>query len=273
MQLQELIASQSGLVTRRQPYEQGVSAAAVAWRLDRGWRLVLPGVITCFTGTPNTRQRLVAAQLYAGEGTVITSFAAAAWHGLLSAAGHARVHVMVPADRAPREAGFVVIRRTSRCDPHAWERPPLRLAGPHRESRWARRAVQDAEAGAWSGSESELLRVLGCSSVPSEVWPNAEVRAPDGTRLPTPDGWIDDVALAIHVHSRRYHEAWDDWDRTVMADGVFAEYGIPVVGVTPARITRDPEGVLRRVELAYLAAARRPRPDVTARRLGHGIAS
>jgi hypothetical protein len=47
-----------------------------------------------------------------------------------------------------------------------------------------------------------------------------------------------------------------------MTDGVFAEYGVPVVAVTPGAIERDPDGVRRRIERACTAACRRLRPDV-----------
>jgi hypothetical protein len=42
-------------------------------------------------------------------------------------------------------------------------------------------------------------------------------------RLPTPDGWFDDVALAVQVHSRRHHAGELDWEATVAADGAFAD--------------------------------------------------
>ena len=76
--------------------------------------------------------------------------------------------------------------------------------------------------------------------------------------------WVDDVALAVQVHSHRYHASGPDWDATVMSDGVFAEYGVALVAVTPGRITHDPAGVLARIERAYRAAQCRPRPNVVA---------
>lgn len=146
-------------------------------------------------------------------------------------------------------------------------------SGPIRGSRWARLAIQDAEAGAWSVPEGTLLRVLGGSRLLPVVWPNPILETASGLALPTPDGWIDDVSLAIQVHSRRHHLIGRDWEDTVMRDGVFAEYGIAVVAVTPSRIDRDPTGVLRLVERAYLAARGRPRPEVVMYPRGHGLVS
>jgi hypothetical protein len=117
-----------------------------------------------------------------------------------------------------------------------------------------------------------MLTVLARSRVLPEVWPNVDLVAADGTSLPRPDGWLDDVALAIQVHSRRCHGEDDDaWDRTVAADGIFAEHGIAVVGLTPNLIRRDPDRVVQRVERVYVAALSRPRPQVIARPLGHGV--
>jgi hypothetical protein len=58
-----------------------------------------------------------------------------------------------------------------------------------------------------------------------------------------------------------------DWEKTVSADGVFAEYGIPLVAVTPRQISERPQAVLVRIERAHQQAAQRPRPPVIARRL------
>jgi hypothetical protein len=99
-------------------------------------------------------------------------------------------------------------------------------AGPTRGSRAVRQALQEVEAGAWSVPEADLLRVLASSHVLPPVWPNPRLTASDGTTLPTPDGWIDQVGLAIQVHSRRWHSLELDWEGTVMSDGVYAEYGI-----------------------------------------------
>ncbi len=96
------------------------------------------------------------------------------------------------------------------------------------------------------------------------MWANPELHAPDGARLPRPDGWFDDVGLAVQVHSKRYHAGELDWEATVSADGVFAEYGVPVVAVTPRQIAAQPEVVLRRIERAHGQAQRRPSPDVVA---------
>jgi hypothetical protein len=137
-------------------------------------------------------------------------------------------------------------------------------AGPRRGSRALRDALHDAELGAWSIPEADLAKIVATSKVLPAMWANPELRASDGLRLPTPDGWFDDVGLAVQVHSKRFHAGELEWEATVSADGVFAEYGIPLVAVTPRQIAAQSGDVLGRIERAYEQARRRPRPDVLA---------
>lgn len=311
-----LLRRQSGVATREQLLGAGMTRSALQARLDRHWRLVLPRVVATHRGALSERQRLVAAQLYAGRDAVLTSTAAAAWHGVTVVAPVHPVHVLVPCSRAPRSTGFVVIRRTTRLEPFPFDRPPLVVAsraravadaardgataaearaivieavqrglvrvadlrheleaGPRRASGLLRRAVQDAEAGSWSRPEADLARLCRRSRILPEPWLNPDVAGLDGVTLPRPDGWFDDVALAVQVHSREYHDGPEAWDATVMGDGIYAEYGIAVVGVTPRSVERHPEVVLRRIERAYEAALRRPRPQVLAMAIAHGLVS
>lgn len=139
------------------------------------------------------------------------------------------------------------------------------LAGPVRFSAAVRAGIASFQAGAWSVSEVDLLKALATSSILPPVMPNPVLRLSSGGILPTPDGWIDDVGLAIQLHSRTYHARDQDWDGTVMGDGELVAAGVTVIGVTPHQVHRDPDTFVRRVERAYLALLRRGgRPDVIA---------
>jgi hypothetical protein len=136
-------------------------------------------------------------------------------------------------------------------------------AGPRKGSAFARHALIDAADGAWSVPEATLLR--GCSR--SRVLPPALANPTifvGGTRLVSPDGWFDDVALALMVHSRQHHEHGEDWQRTVEQDGQLTEHGVTVLAFTPRSIATDLGRVVASVERTYLALRRsgRPRPDV-----------
>jgi hypothetical protein len=136
-------------------------------------------------------------------------------------------------------------------------------AGPVRGSAVVRRALDDVASGAWSVPEVDVLRELATSTILPRVWPNPVLAAADGTRLPSPDFWLDDVGLAGQVHSRSYHLRDEQWEGTVEADTLLGEYGIPVLAVTPSGFRRDPGGFRARVERAYLGLLRSgARPDV-----------
>jgi hypothetical protein len=138
-------------------------------------------------------------------------------------------------------------------------------SGPVRGRALPRLALAEAESGAWSVPEADLVGVLSGSRILPHVVANPLLVTASGERLPTPDAWIDEVGLAIQVHSRRYHAGPQEWDTTVMVDGRLTEQGIVVLAVTPARLSTDPDGVLRRVERTYLALRGRPRPAVFVR--------
>ncbi len=139
--------------------------------------------------------------------------------------------------------------------------------GPRQGSRALRAVLTEAERGAWSVPEADLAALVRSSGRLPEMWANPVLQV-GTTRLPTPDGWFDDVGLAVQVHSKRYHAGELDWEKTVSGDGVFAEHGIALVAVTPRQISVQRDAVLRRIERAHEQASRRPRPAVTARRRG-----
>jgi len=138
-------------------------------------------------------------------------------------------------------------------------------AGGRRHSRALRRALATAELGVWSLPESGLIEVLDRSSELPTMMANPVLVTADGTRLPTPDGWLDDVGLAIQVHSLRWHALGADWEGTVSGDTVYLEHGITVVAFTPSRIASDPAWVRQRVERIHATLQTGPRPTVTAR--------
>ncbi len=144
------------------------------------------------------------------------------------------------------------------------------LAGPVRFSAAVRAGIAAFQAGAWSIREVDLLRALAASRILPPVMPNPILRLSSGGVLPTPDAWIDEVGLAIQLHSRTYHARDQDWDGTVMGDGQLVAAGVTVIGVTPHQLRSNPEAFVRRVESAYLALRRRGgRPEVIARDRHH----
>ena len=117
-----------------------------------------------------------------------------------------------------------------------------------------RRALAEAAAGAWSLPEADLARLVSGSSVLPAAWLNPGLHDGDGRRLTTPDVWFDDVAMAVMVHSRRFHAGVLDWEATVHQDSDLSGSGVVVVGVTPGAIAREPSRVLGRIETTYVTA-------------------
>lgn len=146
-----------------------------------------------------------------------------------------------------------------------------RPAEVHRELRLSRRnhtlgvaqGVAAFERGAWSRPESALGELFDHSTVLPHVCLNPTLTLPDGTALTTPDGYVREVALAIQVHSRTYHERQGDWEGTVEGDGDLTRVGILVRGVTPMTLYDAGDRFLRDVEQTYLSLRGRAVPEVT----------
>ena len=125
-------------------------------------------------------------------------------------------------------------------------------------------AVREAASGAWSVPEAELQALCRRSGLFPQLMANPCLLDAQGRPLTTPDVWLDDVALAAMVHSRRFHAERLDWDATVEADSDLRDADVEVIGVTPTAISRRPDAVLQRIVAAHARALRRPRPPVTA---------
>jgi hypothetical protein len=131
--------SQCGIVTRRQLLAAGVTRETMRWRVGRDWRLLLPGVYALQTGLPTDQQRLVAAQLVAGDGAWLAGSTAAALHGITACRLGMPVKVLVPAPRRSRRIAWVDVRSTTLVGEPVLTRGPLRLG-------CLARAVVDAAA-------------------------------------------------------------------------------------------------------------------------------
>lgn len=115
-----------------------------------------------------------------------------------------------------------------------------------------RRAVDEVVDGVRSVVEAELRDGVGASTVLPKVLWNPTLIAPDGRLLPSPDGWLPDVGVALEVDSREYHLSPEQWERTLARHAVLTSYGAAVLHFPPSRIRRDLAGVVRVIERTYL---------------------
>lgn len=113
-------------------------------------------------------------------------------------------------------------------------------AGTRGGSAWSRRALDDADRGAWSAPEAEfvdmLLPLVRRGSLPPLVL-NAELRL-HGRLLGVADGYLLGTGLGYEVDSRRHHAGVDDFDRTLARHDGFAAGGVTLLHVTPRRLRR-----------------------------------
>jgi len=139
-ELADLVARQSGVATRKQLLDGGVTIAQIRWALGRRWRMVLPRVVLLEPGLPSVDQRLMAALLFAGPDAWLAGMTAAAIHGMPGCVVGPPVQVLVPPHRTPRSVGWVRVARSYLLDERIVTRGPLRVS-------CRARAVVDAAAG------------------------------------------------------------------------------------------------------------------------------
>jgi len=127
--LPDLLAKQLNVVARRQLLELGMTDRMLHSRVreDGHWQILLPGVYLTVTGTPTLNQKEMAAQLYAGPGSVITGPMALFHYGIRPPSLDL-IHVLVPVQVQHRSISFVQLERTRRIPKQVSSSGPIRLA-------------------------------------------------------------------------------------------------------------------------------------------------
>lgn len=126
----------------------------------------------------------------------------------------------------------------------------IRRAGRSRTA-LVRRAHTEVLDGIRSAPEAELRDLTTTSTVlPTIMW-NPRLTTVDGTPLPTPDGWLPDVGIALEVDSAEHHSGPDGWRRTLARSNTLSQYGVAVLHFTPTEIRATPQLVLATIERAY----------------------
>src|SRR5262245_51796200 len=117
VEIETLLRSQRGLITRRQTLTCGWNDAMIHHQVRTGrWRRVLPAVYAGFTGELTLEQRRAASFLYAGTDSQITGIAALRWHGLRYVPNGLQIHMLVPHSTQRTSCDFVRLQRTRRLD-------------------------------------------------------------------------------------------------------------------------------------------------------------
>ncbi|NUO55996.1 MAG: hypothetical protein HOV78_04995 [Hamadaea sp.] len=115
------------------------------------------------------------------------------------------------------------------------------------------RAVVDEVAdGVRSAPEADLRRLTKQSLIlPAISW-NPQLMDAAGDDLPTPDGYLEEAALAVEVDSREFHFSTDGWEATLRHHNLLAAAGILVLRFTPKQIREAPHSVLAEIERAFI---------------------
>jgi hypothetical protein len=257
-------------------------------------------------GPLTTRQKHVAALLYAGPEGMVTGAAALPVHGFRRQFPVPPVQVLVPDERQRSSSGFVIIERTIRL-PRALDRDGIAVApvarcvfdasrrhrrpedvralvaeavqrrlttpaalrlelseGQRRGSRLFRLALEEVDAGIASVAEGDARRLVRSHPNLAGMWWNPTVSDARGRFLLSPDGWLDDIALAWQIDSLEYHLSPEDYAKTLRSHTTATTSGIVVVHHLPSDLRRQPGRVIQDLEAGVAAARARPRPDVRA---------
>jgi len=112
--LVELLRRQDGVASMEQLASHCFDTSTVYRRIRSGdWQRLLPEVVLTNSGHPSRRQLLVAAWLWAGDGSAIDGADACVWHGVCGPLPlSAQVSVVTSAESGARSRQFVVVRRS-----------------------------------------------------------------------------------------------------------------------------------------------------------------
>lgn len=300
-----LAGSQFGAISRAQALECGLTPRSLHHLIRPGgrWRRILPGVYLTSTGEPGLDQRLMAALLYAGDGSIITGQAALR-HYRVSVPDERRVEVLIPVTRRRSSTQFVVVRRTRRMPRRFASIGPIQFAPPER-------AVADAALGLVRLSDVRAIAAAAVQrdwcTVPAlaaelQAGPHrgaallrqALAELADGVRsaaeadlrvllrrarLPHPmfnarlyqgdrllavaDAWWPHAGLIVEVDSRAWHLSPADWERTMRRHADLTALGLLVLHFSPRQIRTEPDVVIAAIRAALQAGS--PVPALTFR--------
>ena len=296
-----LARSQFGVITRAQALKCGLTDRALHYRIQPGgpWRRLLPGIYVTSTGDPGRDQRLMAALLYAGEGSILTGQAALR-HYKIKVPDERRVDVLIPISRRRMSAQYVVVHRTARMPRLHAAIGPIQFASPQRAASDAAlslhrlsdvRAIAagvvqrglctvpalTAELDAGPRRDAALLRrVLEELEDGIRSAAEADLRVLlKRARLPTPlfnarlylgdqlvavpDAWWPLAGLVVEVDSREWHLAPADWERTMRRHAALTALGILVLHFSPRQIRTEPDEVAAAIRAALQAGSPIPR--------------
>ncbi|HEY2522704.1 MAG TPA: hypothetical protein VGJ19_21515 [Streptosporangiaceae bacterium] len=309
--LAAVLRRQHQVVGRDQALARGLTPAALRHRIRPGgpWQRLLPGVYLAVTGAATTRQREMAALLYAGHRSALTGLAAARQHGL-RVPPDGPVDVLVPVRVRRQGAGFIRIQHTRRMPAEVCVADELRYVLPARAVADAARSLtagRDVRALVAQAVQRQLcsIELLTTELDQGPARGSAALRhaleearngirsAPEGdlrvllrrARIPMPmfnarlydgkglialvDAWWKEVGVGVEVDSKQYHYSAGDWQRTMARHDRLVSHGVLLLHFSPRQIRTQPDQVAEQIRAAL--AVGRAREPLTIRTKPSGL--
>jgi hypothetical protein len=267
------------------------------------WRRLLPGIYLAATGEPSWEQLAMAAQLYAGPGSLITGLAALRFHEIRSPQTD-YVDVLTPRALKTASCDFVVIHRTRRMPQNRMYSLATTYAPPARavaDAVGGLKRIGDARTIVASAvqqhqcSLDQLTRELGQRRRPgSDLLRTVLAEVQDGIRsgpegdlrtviagsglpkplynadlyvqgkfLARPDAWWQEAGVAAEVDSREWHLLPEDWARTMRRHDQITGEGILLLHFTPRQLRDQPDLIVSDIRAALRNG--RPLPWISTR--------
>lgn len=130
-----------------------------------------------------------------------------------------------------------------------------------------REALREIEAGIRSVAEAHAREALDRHGIRQPEW-NISLYDEDGEYLGDPDGYYDDVAVALQIDSMEWHLSPKDYKRTQRRDRRYVTRGVLTLDFAPSDVLDDELAFCRDVVAILHRAAARPAPRLIVRRPG-----
>ena len=125
-----------------------------------------------------------------------------------------------------------------------------------------RDVLGDAASGVRSVPEAALRDIVVASNLPEPVW-NCRLETLDGEFIAEPDGYYEDIGLALEVDSREHHyKKVDNFAATWSRHGVYNRHRIVAERILPETIRDDPGSVIAAIRATREAYHGRTPPSV-----------
>jgi hypothetical protein len=236
------LQGQSGVISRQQATDAGITAKAIERRLGSGaWQRLHTGAYATFTGKPPREAKLWAAVLRAGAGAALSHESAAEIHGLIDKPS-TQIHISVPEGRRPgqhRKIRGVTIHRSRSLLPEwqpPWQLPRTSVEDTVLDLAAAARTFDDAYGwistaiGRRRTTPERLSKALASRSrVRWRAWIAAALSdAADGVHSPLERHYVHGVERAHGLPAARRQAMRRHGSGNRYLDNLYEDYGVCV---------------------------------------------